>query len=344
MKKPMNKAIAGLLVTLSCTWTQSFAGTVTLSRVWVDANKNRATIDATLIVDHAHKVPNPPPKDGDMHVAGRAQVAVGLPMVAEAMNAALPPQKSTVDLIHKVEGTNQGTPVTGAWRLWFEHPSASPQIQGDPVPPAGNTNPDHCFEIHPITKFGGNAVPNSFQFVVGGAPYDALTAFGSYEKLTISVTSSGTAVVLTSPKAGYNYTQFFLEAVGPVNDLDDSKEYEKDPNNKGGKGGVVLANVLEQKDGQLIAANIRMIFVPGTLPANYLKANPLHAGDQLHVWGIPRVNLEAIATFLNAPQSGTTTTSGKSTTSSKKKTSGTSAANRKLPYEMIIVGVEGITK
>ena len=56
--------------------------TVVLKRAFVEKYKDRATIDATFIVDHAHKNPNAPSKDGDMHVAGRAQTEIGLPMVA----------------------------------------------------------------------------------------------------------------------------------------------------------------------------------------------------------------------------------------------------------------------
>ena len=306
----MKKVLIACLLLLEAS-TCAFAGTVTLKRAWVETYKNRATIDVSLIVDHAHKKPNTPQNDGDIHVAGRAQQAVGLPMVAEVMNAAAASQQAAVSSVHQVEGTGQSTPVTGVWRLWFEHPSASPQIQFAEVPPAGNTNPDHSFEIHPITKFGNNAVPQSFQFVPGGTPHPAGAAFSSYEKLTVSLNASSSAVSITSPKAGFNYTEFFIEFVGPVQKLDDG-------------GRVVLANVLEEPNGEPVAEKIRMIFVPGTLPAQQLASNPPSEGDQWHVLGIPRINLEAIASFLGAAA----------------KSSGTSAVNRKLPYEMIIVGVK----
>ena len=283
------------------------AGTVTLKKAFIEKYKNRATIDAAFIVDHAHPKPNAPKKDGDMHVAGRAQKEVGLPMVAEVMNAAAQGQNSAVKDIHADEGVNKTVTVSGVWRFWFEHPSAAPQVQFDPVPPAANTNPDHCFEIHPITKFDDVAVPNSFQFVPGFAPHDAKAAFASYEKLTVALKVSSTAVTINSQKAGFNYTDFFIEFKGSAKPLDDG-------------GMVVLADVLDESQGEPIVENIRMIFVAGTPPALKLKAHPPAEGDEWHVLGIPRVSLEAISTFVKA--------------------GGGNTGKRKLPYEMVIVGVQ----
>src|SRR5262249_29244859 len=154
---------------------------------FIEKYKNRATIDTTFIVDHAHPRPNAPKNDGDMHVAGRAQNDVGLPMVAEVMNAAAPSQGTAVQDIHQDEGDNTPVAVSGVCRVWFEQPSTTPQIQFNRVPRAQNTNPDHCFEIPPITRFAGVAITNSFQFVPGFAPHAAKAAFASYEKLTVSL-------------------------------------------------------------------------------------------------------------------------------------------------------------
>jgi hypothetical protein len=57
-----------------------------LSRSFIEQHKNRLTIDVMYLVDAAHKKPNPPGKDGDMHVAGRA-AEIGLATVAEIQNA-----------------------------------------------------------------------------------------------------------------------------------------------------------------------------------------------------------------------------------------------------------------
>jgi hypothetical protein len=59
---------------------------IVLNNDFIDKYKNRVTFDANYIVDKAHKDPNPGPKDGDLHIAGRAS-EIQLPTVAEIMNA-----------------------------------------------------------------------------------------------------------------------------------------------------------------------------------------------------------------------------------------------------------------
>ena len=120
-----------------------------------------------------------------MHVAGRAQKEVGIPMVAEVMNAALKGQTPAVDEIHEVEGENSAVQITGTWRFWFEHP-AKKQIQFDTVPVPKNTNPDHSFEVHPILVFDSKDLGGSFQEVKGFKPYEAEKAFSYYEKLKVT--------------------------------------------------------------------------------------------------------------------------------------------------------------
>jgi hypothetical protein len=278
--------------------------TVVLKRAFVEQYKDRATIDATFIVDHAHKHPNPPANDGDMHVAGRAQKEVGLPMVAEMVNSAQSGEAAAVTEIHAVEGKNQPLPITGVWRFWFEHPDKQ-QIQFAPVPVPQNTNPNHSFEIHPIVKFDKNDVSGSLGPIDGFEPYDAATAFGGYEKLKVVVSATASAVTISASKAAYNYTEFEMTLAGSPKELADG-------------GYAVLANVNGKAD-ESIATNIRMIFVPGTPPLQQLLDQKLGDGDTMHVIGIPRINLNAISTFINA--------------------SGGQTLTRKLPYEMIIVAV-----
>ncbi|PYX87351.1 MAG: hypothetical protein DMG67_19470, partial [Acidobacteria bacterium] len=137
--------------------------------------------------------------------------------------------------------------------------------------------------------------------------HDAANSFASYEKLTVTIKATATAVTIASPKAGFNYVDFFIEFAGPPKPLDDA-------------GAVALANVLPDTQGEPIVENVRMIFVPGTPPALRLVQHPPQPGDRWHVLGIPRVSLNAISAFVTA--------------------GGSSASARKLPYEMIIVGVE----
>lgn len=119
---------------------------IQLKNKFIEDNKHRATIDATFTVDKAHKKPNTPAKDADMHIAGRAP-EIKLPIVAELMNAA--EDADSVGLIHDAEKTGDPIAMTGAWRLWCEHGGTADQIQGEALDRFTTTNPDHCFEIHP---------------------------------------------------------------------------------------------------------------------------------------------------------------------------------------------------
>lgn len=287
------------------------AGTLTLSADFVNRNKNRATIvmknfelDAHLTSPHSIGKSG---DDGDVHMAGRAD-EVQLPMVAEIMNAGLAAESKSVSLMN---GTSQGDkiPMTGVWRIWFEHPSTGEQVQGDSVDVPANSNPAHVFEIHPITNFAGQDIADSSLVPIAdpddGKTYEAYpakVAFGAYEKLKASFSISATAVSITAKKAVYNYTEFVLDPAGKAV--------------KGDDGVFVLANVYDVSDEEDAVTDSprRMVFVENTEPARQLLA--LKKGQRMHVMGIPRVNLAEVA----AMSTGETD-------------------NVSLPYEMIIVAV-----
>jgi len=288
------------------------AQTLVLQRSFIEKYKNRATIDATFIVDHAHPHPNPPAKDGDLHASGRSQ-EIGLPMVSEVMNAADSMQTSVVNAIHANEGNGVATPISGAWRIWFEHPSSEPQIQFDEVPPAGNTNPDHCFEIHPITKYAKNPILESLREIPKFTPKDAESAFGRYEKLSATLEIDSQIVTITSKKVGFNYVKFIAQLAGKPDSLDNNDAGTSD-------GQVVLANVMNNAGDEVLVDNVRLIFIAGTQPADELAKAPEDA--TLEFLALPRLDLNAISAFIEAGGSGTVV--------------------RKLPYEMIVVGARAL--
>jgi hypothetical protein len=229
-------------------------------------------------------------------------------MVAEIMNAGLGPETASIDLMNNTS-PGKRIAVTGVWRIWFEHPSPGDQTQGDAVDVPANSNPDHVFEIHPITNFGGQDIDSSFVPIVDPkdptktyAAYSASVAFAAYDKLRATIKVSDTAVSITAKKAGYNYTEFMLEPTGKPE--------------QGDNGIFVLANVYDSGDEETPVTEEphRMVFVENTEPARQLKALP--AGQRLHVLGIPRVNLAEVAAV-----------------------SGSDEVNVALPYEMIIVAV-----
>jgi hypothetical protein len=278
------------------------AGILILNLEWVKKVRNRATIEASFIVDRAHKKANSGAKDGDMHVAGRAK-EVGLPMVAEIMNAGAADGKAIVALIHAGEGKSSSTPMTGVWRLWFEHPGAR-QVQFATVAKAENTNPDHSFEIHPVTQFGPHNVAASFRAIPGFDAKDAKTAFETYEKQQVLIKATKTAVTLDAKKVGFNYVGFRMRLIGAPKALEDG-------------GRVVLADVFPLKGGDedALATKIRMVFTKDTPPWKLLAG--ASEGDEFDVLGIPRVDLVMIHSFASK--------------------AGTTGVRRKLPYEMIIV-------
>ena len=294
---------ARTLLVWVCLSTLAHSSTLVLKRAWVQKYKNRATINASFKPDHAKSTPNALAADGDLHIAGRAEDDVGLPMVAEIVNARTVGKPAT-DFVQTVKGKGQAVPVVGAWRLWFEHP-ADKQTQTTKVPKPTNTNPPHSFEIHPIVEIGTAKVPGSFVEIKGFTPWDTATAFKEYESHSITVSANKSTIVLVSKRAVRNYAEFSFECVGKPFKLEDG-------------GYAVLANVEGEGDAPA-AQNVRMIFVPGTPPWDALTTKKITTGDSMHVIGIPRVNLLEISDFLDK--------------------NGGKLAERKLPYEMIIVAV-----
>ncbi|HEU5453040.1 MAG TPA: hypothetical protein VFU76_13690 [Terriglobales bacterium] len=289
------------------------AGTVVLKQAWVNAFMNRTTIQAKVSVDEVKSSPNPVSKgaqDGDLHMASRSS-DVGLPFVSEIVNAAEQP-----NAVKAARGAQSGkgmVDITGAWRLWFEHPAPKPQIQGQKVAVAQDTNPLHVFEIHPISNIGGADVRGGFHPIEGAArrnsapaeyeAYDAATAFGHYEQMKITVQRSATALTLTAPKVGYNYTEFYA-ILGQRLTVQD--------------GTLVLAQIADAEGNSVAASPVRLAFVKGTPPEQALQQ--AQNGARLHLLGIPRVNLERIANLAGKMSVGQRTTV-------------------KLPYELIVVGV-----
>lgn len=91
------KSLLTALYIILFTFTIFTQNDVTLRRSFVDCLSNTVSISGTFIIDYAHKIPYNPDKDGDLHIAGR-NIQVGLPSVAENMNAVKYPD--AVSLIH----------------------------------------------------------------------------------------------------------------------------------------------------------------------------------------------------------------------------------------------------
>jgi hypothetical protein len=275
---------------------------ITLNNSFIEKYKNRATIDANFVIDRAHARPNPPKKDGDLHIAGRSADEIGLPIVAEIMNAKF--QKDAVRLVHKVEGTGTAVSMTGAWRLWCEHGGLSPQTQGQPLQAFDTTNPDHVFQIHPLTRIQDQSLVDSFEPVEGFTTKDATEAFTSYEnrRSQITVNTNGTSTIATG-MGGYNYVEFVMEISENPKEVAD--------------GRLVMASVFSL-DGELLVKHRRMVFVKDTPPE--LAVKTAKTGQRLHVLGIPRIDLAVVSWRI------------------QHHTDRKDALTWGLPYEIVIVG------
>ena len=304
MRNTMRRACALLLTILLGSPGAVQAGSLLLKKAWIEKFKNRATIEVNFSIDVAKPSPNSisnDGKDGDLHVAGRAPL-VGLPMVAEIMNAK---GQSAARSFVKANTGQPEVRLVGAWRLWFEHPPAGKkeQEQSPNLDKLTRSDPPHVFEIHPISEIGPHDIRGSFVEIPKFEAYAAGKAFPYFENKDVTVQATDSGVRLISTKAQYNYVEFRIELTQNPVKRDD--------------GYTVLAIVKDAEGMPVVPAPRRMVFVGGTKPADKVKT--LKKGDEMHVLGIPRINLFEIAKL--------------------SKTAGPLGISRKLPYEMIIVGL-----
>src|SRR6516164_9550883 len=90
-------------------------------------------------------------------------------------------------MIHDAEGTGQPVALSGVWRLWCEHGGNSEQIQGAPLDPFDTTNPEHVFEVHPITKLKNRSLLSTLKPIEGFTTKEAHDAFTKYEGIRCKI-------------------------------------------------------------------------------------------------------------------------------------------------------------
>src|SRR5262249_50336933 len=162
--------------------------------------------------------------------------------------------------------TSRPVKVSGAWRLWCEHGGTKPQKQGEELEPFDTSNPDHVFEIHPITRLDRLSLLGSFKPIKGFETKSAHDAFVTYENLACEIGVTGDRATIITQMGGYNYVEFILE-------LNDQPKELKD-------GTAVRAKVRDL-EGELLVRDRRMVFVQDTPPEQAVKA--LRKGNRLHV-------------------------------------------------------------
>lgn len=275
---------------------------ITLEKSFIEAYKNRVTIDVALTVDRADARPHPAVFDGDFHLAGRAP-GIGLPVVAEIQNAA--GQSDALDRVRRVEGSGRPLRITGAWRIWSEHVGGADEIQGKGSASTPGTNPDHVFEIHPVTRVAGIGLLETLHPVEGYRPGSADLIFRSLETIPCRILPGATTTTIVTPKRQFNDVEFLLE-VGP-----ERPQVVAD-------GRFLNAAALDLKGDRLVP-RVRMAFVRNSPPEKIVRS--LRPGSRLHVFGLPRIGLAEAAS--RAARSGDRP----------------ELLTRSLPYEILIIGV-----
>ncbi len=275
---------------------------IEIDKSFIEHYKNRVGIDTTFIVDSAMAAPLPPALDGDLHFAGRAP-QVALPVVAEITNAA--DETAAMDVVHGAKGTGKPLKVSGVWRIWPEHAGRAEEEQGQPLPAMDTENPDHVFEVHPVTAIDGLELLDSFRPVRGFKPGAAGRTFGIYEKVACTLRVKPKTVSIATETGVYNDVEFVMKLA-------------EEPQLVVSDGRFVIASALDL-DGKLLVGRLRIVFARGTPPERAVRL--LKAGDRLHVYGVPRLDFAE--------------------TSRRVKEYRTDPAllTRTLPYEIIVIGV-----
>ena len=281
---------------------------ITLNNKFIEEYQDRVLIETDFTVKKAHAKPNPPSKDGDLHIAGNSK-DVGLPVVAEMMNAKF--EKEAMEIIHDAEDSGQPVHMKGVWRFWCEHAGGLAQVQGGQFPPIKNTNPDHVFEIHPITHVDKVNVLRSLKPIKGYKPKEAERAFHRYQSTQFEIRPGAKTTQLITTAVGFNYVEFKMLL----------HEDEEEGGTKVKDGRLVMAEVHDMDD-DLRARRVRMVFAKGSEPEKRVRT--LRHGQSMHVLGIPRMSLKLIQWRIDH---------------ARKNKDEADVLKWHLPYEIIVVGV-----
>ena len=273
---------------------------IEINRSFIERYKDRVGIEAALIVDKARPSPNPAAIDGDLHFAGRAP-QVGLPTVAEIANAAS--EKAAVELVQAVAGSGKPLGIAGVWRIWPEHAGTSVEEQGKPLPPVESSNPDHVFEIHPVTRVGTIGLLDSLRPVEGFSPQEARKFFEIYEKIPCALKVARRTVSIVTQKGLYDDVEFLMEVAA-------------EPQQVVADGRFVIASAHDLK-GNVVVKRLRTVFARDSPPDRAVRM--LKPGQRLHVFGIPRVDFAEISRRMQNPTAA--------------------ELAKSLPYEIVILGV-----
>ena len=296
--------LVAIFVIANCTGRVAAQGfSLNLDNDFVRAIHDRATADVQYRVVQAQVNAHTPANDGEVHISGTAVMAstgraLGFASVAEIMHAAQYEGPNGHLQFIANEGV-AGRPVRlrGVWRLWGEHGETS--ISQGTIPPVSTwnprTNPPHIFELHPLTHLQrGNQTVSflaDFRFLAGFT--DLLNvqrtrgAFGLFERMQCRITPGSRRTLITGTKQQFNFVQFTAVIRG-----------RPEPTSSG-DGVFARADIFDQRGGGSnaagapLAADVRLVFVAGTPPAERLRTLTA-ANNRMRLVGFARISLTPV--------------------------------------------------
>jgi hypothetical protein len=312
----MNRVFLRSLALLAFASIAAHAETeLTLNKSFIDHYKNRVTVTTDFIIDAAKDKPNTAANDGDLHIAGRPSDEIGLIAVAEIQNAKDVP--GAVQFVQDNKG--EAVQITGVWRVWFEHSGGSDQVQGHELKKAKGTNPDHVFEIHPVTRIAEINLLSTLRPIPGYTkPDNTIDRLRMVESMPASLKMNEEDETVTIRTSGNkpNYIHFIVKK------LPGNHGYQRvDGTWTQPSDGMFMFAKIYDLDEEMRVHKRRVAFVKGSEP--YKKAQTLEDNRCLDVLGITRVNLELISWRAR---------------NAKKRPE---VLNWNLPYELVAVGVKG---
>jgi hypothetical protein len=258
---------------------------IELDNEFINEYANRATITSEFTITGISR-DHPDEKDGEVHNGGWADEA-GLSCVAEVMNVARDGQAADDAFRKALKGRKKVT-VTGAWRIWGEHAGGGNQFQVRGPKPAGDlpgapSNPDHVFEIHPVTIIKVDGKETDASSAIGDTPNfkpnDAHHAFVDlFETAPCKIVPMADRTMIVTRPVQLNFTDFLIRPEGKLNEMKDGSH-------------SVICTVFDT-DGELLVRNRRMVFVKGTAADGAVQE--LKRDGVLRVVGFARIDLALV--------------------------------------------------
>lgn len=265
---------------------------ITLRKSFIDSFMYRATITCSYDVWFTHHAAKPAKDDGDIHFAGYDD-RIGLPAVAEILNAKK--QKAAIDTIISHEG--KGEPnncllqMSGVWRLWPEHMGAGVNfVQGMKLSKEKiqekKTNPDHVFEIHPMTTIADIDLLSSFKNIPGYTPFDWRFVYDKLSRKAFTFSSTDSTITFTTKQVGYNYINMWIRIDSLPETADGAYAYCRTFDSE-------FNPVHDDTNAKTVTQKTRIVLVKGT--EAYSEAIHKGVGGFMHILGTPRINLSILS-------------------------------------------------